>query len=107
MSAGVFTCTQCCAASPEACNRPGCPSAHPGLMLPVPPTIRAVFECESEGVVGMQSASVKRVDRHDDGSFTVVIDYWPTKEQLDERWNEGLNYAMATSDEWCKPKGES
>jgi hypothetical protein len=42
------------------------------------PTIYAAFECESNGIVGVTSAPVKRVEKNDDGSFTVIIDHWPT-----------------------------
>lgn len=41
------------------------------------PKINAKFECASLGVVGTKEAPIKRVERQDDGSVTVVIDYWP------------------------------
>lgn len=39
--------------------------------------IRAVFEFEEDGLGGQDAAKIKRIDRHDDGGITVVIDHWP------------------------------
>lgn len=41
-------------------------------------TIGAVFETVADGLTGITAAKVKRIERQDDGTFTVVIDYWPT-----------------------------
>lgn len=42
------------------------------------PEITATFECESNGVTGSTAAPIKRVELHDDGSFEVILDCWPT-----------------------------
>ena len=42
------------------------------------PSINAIFETVGHGVTGLTDAKVKRVERQDDGSLTVVIDSWPT-----------------------------
>jgi hypothetical protein len=41
------------------------------------PVITARFHVEHNGVIGSTDAPVKRIEKNDDGSFTVVIDYWP------------------------------
>lgn len=41
------------------------------------PKITAQYECEENGLTGTCSAPVKRIERQDDDSFTVVIDHWP------------------------------
>lgn len=42
------------------------------------PEVNAVFEyAMASGVTATMSADVKRVEHQDDGSLTVVIDYWP------------------------------
>ncbi len=43
------------------------------------PTIHVMFEVEDSSVrvVGTTSASVKRVEQNDDGSYTAVVDHWP------------------------------
>jgi len=42
-----------------------------------PVKINAIFEAENGEVIGTTDAKVKRVEWQDDGSLTVVIDYWP------------------------------
>lgn len=41
------------------------------------PEIDAAFEVSNDTLTGMTEAPIKRIEKHDDGSFTVVIDYWP------------------------------
>jgi hypothetical protein len=41
------------------------------------PKINAKFETSSAHCIGTTEAPIKRVERQDDGSVTVVIDYWP------------------------------
>lgn len=42
------------------------------------PVFGAVFECvDTNGVIGTTAVPVKRIEHQDDGSITVVIDYWP------------------------------
>ena len=41
------------------------------------PDINAMFEVVSDNITGTTLAPVKRVEKQDDGSFTVVIDHWP------------------------------
>lgn len=41
------------------------------------PKINAVFEIVEDGLIGITTAPVKRIERQDDGSFTVIIDHWP------------------------------
>jgi hypothetical protein len=41
------------------------------------PAINAVFETVDGGITGLKGATVKRVEKQDDGSVTVVIDHWP------------------------------
>lgn len=45
------------------------------------PAVGAQFECVDEGLTGTAPAPVKRVEREDDGSLTVVLDYWPSPDQ--------------------------
>ncbi|WP_340584025.1 hypothetical protein [Brucella pseudintermedia] len=42
------------------------------------PVVQAKFETVADGIIGTRSVDVKRVEREDDDSLTVVIDYWPT-----------------------------
>ena len=42
-----------------------------------PTTVNARFETTADNITGTQSVPVKRVEMEDDGSYTVVIDYWP------------------------------
>lgn len=42
------------------------------------PIVQAKFETVDDGIIGTRSVDVKRVEREDDDSLTVVIDYWPT-----------------------------
>lgn len=54
-----------------------------GLLAAAPsaqavPAVNAVFETSTHEVAGTTAASVKRVERQDDGSLTVVIDHWPS-----------------------------
>ena len=42
-----------------------------------PVKVNAIFETEIGEIVGTTDAKVKRVEWQDDGSLTVVIDYWP------------------------------
>ena len=48
--------------------------------LPAAPKIEAIFETvdDSVPVTGQTQAPVKRIEHQDDGSFTVVIDHWPS-----------------------------
>lgn len=48
------------------------------------PVINAEFECESNGIVGTTSATVKRIVYQDDGSITVVIDHWPFNQTMQQ-----------------------
>lgn len=41
------------------------------------PVINAMFETSENGITGTRFVDVKRVEHEDDGSLTVVIDYWP------------------------------
>lgn len=50
--------------------------SHPAPQVETP-IINAQFETVSNSVVGVTSAPVKRVEKRDDGSFTVFIDHWP------------------------------
>lgn len=47
--------------------------------------IRVLFECVENGVTGTTSAPVKRVEGEDDGTLTVVLDYWPPPAPQDKR----------------------
>lgn len=44
------------------------------------PPVTAQFEVVTNGITGSQPAPVKRVDLQDDGTLTVVLDYWPPVE---------------------------
>lgn len=46
--------------------------------LKAEPVVQAKFETVADGIIGTRSVDVKRVEREDDDSLTVVIDYWPT-----------------------------
>ena len=46
--------------------------------LEAEPVVQAKFETVADGIIGTRSVDVKRVEREDDDSLTVVIDYWPT-----------------------------
>lgn len=41
------------------------------------PAIHALFETTTGGWTGTANAPIKRIERQDDSSFTVVIDHWP------------------------------
>lgn len=41
------------------------------------PAISAKFEIVGDGLTGTTGVPVKRVERENDGSLTVVLDYWP------------------------------
>lgn len=48
------------------------------------PAIHAVFETVDPrpfGATGTTEAPIKRIEANDDGSFTVVIDHWPTPDR--------------------------
>lgn len=63
------------------------------------PVITAMFEVITEtGITGITNAPVKRVEVQDDGSYTVIIDYWPSKQTISEphqgrNGGEGMNMA--------------
>src|SRR5690606_5098615 len=42
-----------------------------------PVKVNAIFETQDGEVIGTTDAKVKRVEWQDDGSITVVVDYWP------------------------------
>lgn len=50
-----------------------------------PVKVNAVFETQVGEVIGKTEAEIKRVERQDDGSLTVVIDYWPQSSEPDEQ----------------------
>lgn len=52
---------------------------------PVQPNITVDFEYVGEGVIGSQRVPVKRIENQDDGSFTVILDYWPAEQELQEK----------------------
>ncbi len=52
------------------------------------PVITARFHVEHNGVIGSTDAPVKRVEKNDDGSLTVVIDYWPQPQDSAGELNE-------------------
>ena len=70
----------------EAC--PACYTAwwkkrHPNNMqLSTVPKINAEYELAGNGITGITLAPIKRVEQQDDGSVTVVIDGWPTQQEL-------------------------
>lgn len=74
-----------CGTKTVAHNRPiktdgGVPLYARPTFEPAPaaePVVQAVFETAADGIIGRTSVNVKRVEREDDGSLTVVIDYWP------------------------------
>lgn len=49
---------------------------------PTPPSINAQFEVVEGGITGSTDAPVKRVELQDDGSYTVIIDYWPIPPEI-------------------------
>lgn len=71
--------------------------------------IDAEFEYEDGIVIGTTSAPVKRVEQQDDGTFTVVIDYWPptalkalpapvvTDEMVDRAWARASEMSVGTA----------
>lgn len=64
---------------------------------PEPARVNAIFETQAGEVVGTTEARVKRVERQDDGSLTVVIDHWPQPAEPDgfgsaEHWKEKAQY---------------
>lgn len=48
-----------------------------GITPAEPVKVNAIFETQDGEVIGKTDAKVKRVECQDDGSLTVVIDYWP------------------------------
>lgn len=57
------------------------------------PVIQASFEYEDAAIVGKTSAPIKRIDKEDDGSLTVVIDHWPSAPaaQPQKKWLDALD----------------
>lgn len=63
-----------------------------GISATLVPVIHATFETSDPpkmegkvkmaGITGSTNAPIKRVDVNDDGSYTVVIDYWPKSEVI-------------------------
>lgn len=52
-------------------------AAEKALEFYANPAINARFETSENGITGIRFVDVKRVEYEDDGSLTVVIDYWP------------------------------
>ena len=44
------------------------------------PVITAQFETVSNGLTGSTDAPIKRIEHQDDGTYTVVIDHWPSSQ---------------------------
>lgn len=59
------------------------------------PVINALFETTTGGWTGTANAPIKRIERQDDGSFTVVIDHWPAP--AGELIKPGLTYTLRTA----------
>ena len=59
-----------------------------------PVKVNAIFETQDDEVIGTTDAKVKRVEWQDDGSLTVVIDYWP---QPAEPVKRKRRYAQGTA----------
>lgn len=69
------------------------------------PKFNALFEVESKGIVGTTEAKIKRVNHEDDGSYTVVIDHWPTEplDNPDKVTREAIrNAALEEVLEWLE-----
>ena len=49
-----------------------------GRVVVRPEDITAMFETSDGLITGTTDAQVKRVERQDDGTITVVIDHWPS-----------------------------
>jgi hypothetical protein len=64
-----------------------------------PVKVNAVFETENGEIVGTTDAKVKRVEWQDDGSLTVVIDYWPQPTEMEDPNTSPLSGKRSTTPE--------
>lgn len=76
------------------------------LSMDAEPVINAQFETEFDNIKGSTTAPIKRVEMEDDGSFTVVIDYWPAQSlaMSREKMAERLFSTDWPNDKWDRFK---
>jgi len=67
-----------------------------------PVKVNAIFETQDGEVIGTTDAKVERVEWQDDGSLTVVIDYWPQPAEPNGYVGVSLRDIKVWRNEWLE-----